>query len=63
MPLCRESANTLYTGGWNTEVVTSAEASLPVMSYVIVVGPPSLACSKVTVPETLESPRTTATSE
>ena len=31
------------------------------MSYVIVVGPDSEVCSKWTVPETLESPRTTAT--
>lgn len=38
-----------------------ALASLPVMSQVMVVGADSEACSKVTVPETLESPRTTAT--
>ena len=42
---------------------TSAEGSCPLMSYVIVVGELSEACSKVTVPVTLESPRTTATIE
>ena len=38
-----------------------ALASLPVMSQVMVVGEFSSACSKVTVPETLESPRRTLT--
>ena len=38
-----------------------ALASLPVMSYEIVVSEPSDDCSKVTVPLTLESPRRTAT--
>lgn len=38
-----------------------ALASWPEMSQVTVVGADSDSCSKVTVPETLESPRTTAT--
>ena len=38
-----------------------ALASWPLRSQVTVVGAPSDSCSKVTVPETLESPRTTAT--
>lgn len=38
-----------------------AFGSFPEMSQVIVVGADSDSCSKVTVPETLESPRTTAT--
>lgn len=39
----------------------SAEASLPLISYEMDVGEDSDVCSKVTVPETLESPRRTAT--
>ena len=39
----------------------SALASLPVMFHVMVVSADSEACSKVTVPLTLESPRRTAT--
>lgn len=39
----------------------SAFGSFPLRLYVIVVGAPSEACSKVTVPLTVESPRTTAT--
>lgn len=39
----------------------SAEGSLPLMLYLIVVGEDSEACSKVTVPPTEESPRRTAT--
>jgi hypothetical protein len=38
-----------------------ALASLPVMSQEMVVGADSDSCTRVTVPETLESPRTTAT--
>ena len=38
-----------------------ALGSLPVMLYVMVVGEDSEACSKVTVPVILESPRTVAT--
>lgn len=38
-----------------------ALASWPVMSQLMVVGSDSAACSKVTVPVILESPRTTAT--
>ena len=38
-----------------------ALASWPLRSQETVVGPPSDSCTKVTVPETLESPRTTAT--
>lgn len=38
-----------------------ALASWPVISHETVVGADSDSCSKVTVPETLESPRTTAT--
>ena len=38
-----------------------ALGSWPVMSQVMVVGADSDSCTKVTVPETLESPRTTAT--
>jgi hypothetical protein len=38
-----------------------ALASLPVMSQVMVVGELSDSCSSTTVPETLESPRRTAT--
>lgn len=38
-----------------------ALASWPVMSHEMVVGADSEACSKVTVPVILESPRTTAT--
>lgn len=43
------------------DVDTSADASLPLISYVMVVASPSELCSNVTVPETLESPRRTAT--
>jgi hypothetical protein len=39
----------------------SALGSLPVISQEIVVGEDSDSCSKVTVPVTFESPRTTAT--
>lgn len=39
----------------------SAEASQPLMSYEMDVGEDSDDCSNVTVPETLESPRRTAT--
>jgi hypothetical protein len=39
-----------------------ALASWPEMSHVMVVAADSEVCSKVTVPVTLESPRTTATS-
>ena len=45
------------------ECYTLAKGSFPVMSYVMVVGELSEDCSKVTVPVTLESPRTTATRE
>lgn len=38
-----------------------ALGSLPVMFHVMVVGVDSDACSKVTVPEIFESPRTVAT--
>lgn len=38
-----------------------ALASLPVISQEMVVGADSDSCTRVTVPETLESPRTTAT--
>ena len=38
-----------------------ALGSWPEMSQVTVVGVDSESCTKVTVPETLESPRTTAT--
>ena len=39
----------------------SASESLPVMSYEMFVGEDSEDCSNVMVPETLESPRRTAT--
>lgn len=39
----------------------SALASLPLMFHEMVVGADSDSCSKVTVPLTVESPRTTAT--
>ena len=41
----------------------SAEASLPLISYEMVVGEDSEDCSKVTVPPTVESPRSTATTD
>jgi len=46
---------------WWTCMPRLAFGSLPLMSHVMVVGELSESCSKVTVPEIFESPRTVAT--
>lgn len=46
---------------WWTCIPRRAFGSLPLMFHVIVVGADSDSCSKVTVPLTVESPRTVAT--
>lgn len=48
---------------WWTWNARSALASWPLMSHEMLVETPSFACSKVTVPASLESPRRTATAE
>ena len=51
----------MLSPNWWTWKPRLALGSLPLMLYWMVVGDDSEACSKVTVPLTLESPRRTAT--